>query len=163
MEILAIPIFLYTTQNINRRTFITPKSHISFFKHSLAYSDPKFFNNLPLKIKQCTILRRFCFKARKWLLFYSKVENFLFWAKDPSELFRKRVSLNTGINMLKVPLKSYYSIINCCVFGYSWFKFIFLVCFKLKLVKKLFKSASRNSDGQSEQVFFYEDLDSGIH
>lgn len=69
---------VYSTRNTNRRIFRIPKVHRSLFKHSFVYSGPKFFNRLPLEIKESDSLRCFCLKVRKWLLLFTNTEDLQF-------------------------------------------------------------------------------------
>lgn len=66
-------LFHYTRSNSNR-LFKLPKIVKSMFKQSYQYSAPKYFNKLPLGIKNCNNFKEFSSKLWDWLLKQSSLD-----------------------------------------------------------------------------------------
>lgn len=65
----------YMTRSAVQGVFRLPKVNKLFFRRSLLYLGPKFFNQLPDRIKYCNGNRLFCRKLFNWLLDRDDVSN----------------------------------------------------------------------------------------
>lgn len=61
---------------VQNRNYRFPKVNKAIFKHSIAYLGPKYFNLLPLDIKNSDNLKTFCKKSITWLSLQQDISYF---------------------------------------------------------------------------------------
>ncbi len=65
--------FSYATRGCVRKDLKLPKVNKSLFRKSNTYLGPKYFNALPLEIKNCTGLNKVSKKIKEWLFAHRDV------------------------------------------------------------------------------------------
>lgn len=66
----------YNTRSLSRNAFRLPKVNRSFFRQSYEYIGPKYFNQLPMEVRNCGRVNLFVTKLKRWL-FSNENFNFL--------------------------------------------------------------------------------------